>query len=155
MSSKKIYPERASQFELIRDTVWPDSTTGTLKHLKTGASWFTLEDAVRDRKIPGETCIPSGVYQLRMTMSPRFGRVMPILLRVPGFEGVRVHAGNWAKDTEGCILLGKGLVTAPQRMLQSSRKAVNEFEVLLREELTRGEVWMRVVDVTEAKQRAA
>lgn len=71
---------------------------------------FTLEDVVRE--LPGSpvsTCqIASqiGTYQVTIDFSNRFQRQMPHVLNVPGFDGIRIHSGNSAADTEGYILLG-------------------------------------------------
>lgn len=73
----------------------------------------TLEDCVRKigaggkGKIKGKTAIPAGRYLITLTRSPRFKRVLPLLHDVPYFDGVRIHAGNTAADTDGCILVGE------------------------------------------------
>ena len=68
---------------------------------------FTLEDELRDRsvKVYGKTCIKADRYEVVLTVSNRFKRLMPLLLNVPMFEGIRIHGGNTSVDTLGCILV--------------------------------------------------
>ncbi len=51
--------------------------------------------------------IPQGWYKIQVTRSPKFGRLLPLLYYVPGFEGIRIHAGNNRDHTSGCILVGE------------------------------------------------
>ncbi|HEX2594704.1 MAG TPA: DUF5675 family protein [Rhizomicrobium sp.] len=86
---------------------------------------FSLEDEISDVKVPGRTCIPEGRYQIRLTWSPKFNRVLPELVDVPGFTGVRIHAGNTKDDTAGCVLLG---VQRSGVNLVQSRPAVEQLQ---------------------------
>ena len=76
----------------------------------------TLEPTWRDYahgayKVKGRSAIPEGRYAVVISYSPKFKAWLPILLGGPEFnrkwKGIRIHAGNTAKDTEGCILVGK------------------------------------------------
>jgi hypothetical protein len=74
---------------------------------------------VKKLKVYGETAIPSGVYELKLSNSPKFAnRVwgkkykgqVPEILDVKGFSGIRIHPLNTAKDSLGCIGVGKNTV---------------------------------------------
>lgn len=67
---------------------------------------YTVEDAIRKVKVQNMTAIPAGEYKVILSMSNRFKKILPEVLNVPGFTGVRIHAGNSSKDTEGCIIVG-------------------------------------------------
>jgi hypothetical protein len=89
---------------------------------------YTLEDKVRPVKIAGKTAIPSGRYEVIINFSQRFQKQLPLLLNVPNYEGVRIHSGNKAADTEGCILVGE---TKTENFVGESRWAFNRlFEKL-------------------------
>jgi hypothetical protein len=82
----------------------------------------TLEDYNRDfnkdgdlndkgeTKVYGQTAIPFGTFKVIMNMSNRFKKVMPLLLDVPHFAGIRIHAGTKAEHSHGCILVGKNTI---------------------------------------------
>lgn len=109
----------------------------------------TLEPAWRDVgpgrpgvKIPGRTAIPEGRYPAVITWSPRFRAWLPLLLHVPMFEGIRIHAGNTPDDTAGCIL--PGVSRSPGRVSESAA-AVQRIKNLIVRAKQRGEgVWIRI-----------
>jgi hypothetical protein len=100
---------------LLREPTVEGCTLGSLYVDGHWALW-TLEDAIREVpglpvaswKIPRQTAIPAGRYRVRLTLSNRFQRVLPLIESVPGFDGVRIHHGNTIHDTDGCPLVGTG-----------------------------------------------
>lgn len=111
--------------------------TETIGDLFVDGRWFchTLEDRLREVKVYGETAIPDGWYGVILSWSPRFKQVLPELLDVPGFLGIRIHPGNTHRDTEGCILVGDEIGPAS---IYKSRQAFNRLMPLLSEGQERG-----------------
>jgi hypothetical protein len=118
------------------------SETTTLGQLLVNGHFtcYTLEDKDRDLvqtmkpadiakiKVFAKTAIPAGRYQVVITYSNRFKKDLPLLLNVPGYEGVRIHSGNKPEDTEGCILVGN---TQATNWVGESRPAMLSLMALL------------------------
>lgn len=133
------------ELKLLRKYKKPTYTIGTLS---VDGAYFcdTLEDRVRDlvieRKVKGSTAIPAGRYRVILNWSPRFKKPLPLLLDVPHFEGIRIHAGNTAKDTEGCILVGRN--TQPGTLTDSKATMAELMQVLTSANNRKEEMWITV-----------
>jgi hypothetical protein len=134
------------QLNLQREESSPKSTPGKL-YIDGTFECYTLEDVVREIpgrpvsewKIKKETAIPVGKYRVIITPSPkRKGRLMPLLLNVPGFAGIQIHSGNDAEDTEGCILLGTYRESAD--IIRGSTEAFRKFFEKLKAALDKSEL---------------
>ena len=127
-------------------------TIGELTH--TGVHiCYTLEDKDRDLtqqmslqeiekiKVPGRTAIPAGRYEVIIDMSVRFKKLMPLIKDVPGFKGIRIHSGNVAGDTEGCLLVGrkKGI-----NIIYESKLAYFDIYGVIHEALQREQVFITI-----------
>lgn len=100
----------------------------SLEDTDRGLEQYMSVGEIMTKKLAGQTAIPAGDYKITRTYSPRFKRLVPQIMNVKGFAGVRVHAGNTAADTEGCVLLGDNTQVG---RLANSRKRVTEFETKL------------------------
>ncbi len=115
---------------------------------------FTLEDDAHDgAKVPGETAIPLGVYRVLVNYSQRFQTLMPLLIGVPGFTGIRIHAGNGPKDTAGCILVGLARVGAAT--IESSKAALNMLLPRIQKALQSEDVWITIEHAPTEEKRLA
>lgn len=123
----------------------------TIGKLEVDGSYFcwTLEDVVRPAgvKVPGATAIPAGTYPVQITWSPRFKVWMPLLVGVPNFSGIRIHAGNRHSDSDGCILVG---FDRDGETIGRSRLAYQELYKTINEALETGEpVFIEIVNQFE------
>lgn len=112
---------------------------------------YILEDVVREVpgmpveqwKIAGKTAIPTGDYEVIITLSNRFKRDLPLLKDVPGFAGIRIHPGNTAEDTEGCLLPGTHR-SADSTSVLHSRVAFDDLFMIISMNLLVGKIFLTV-----------
>ena len=119
------------------------SDVATIGKLYIDGEYFceTLEDKDRfleagGKKEYSKTAIPRGVYSVVLNESTRFKKLMPLLLNVPQFEGIRIHSGNKPEDTDGCILVGR---TRRSNFIENSRDAFNDLMAILEKAIASGE----------------
>lgn len=90
----------------------------------------TLEPPLKGNGSHPKGAIPRGVYGVEVTWSPRFRRMLPLVCGVPGFSGIRIHAGNTVSDTMGCILVGwntdVGRLTSSRAALEKLLGLIND-----------------------------
>jgi len=134
------------RLELKRREFTDKSTVGSL-YVDGVFECFTLEDVIRAPgvKVQGQTAIPYGEYRVTWERSPRFSKIAgrdfftPRLHDVPGFEGVLMHSGNTAEDTEGCIILGRTYLASHPDFVGESRAACAAFYAKVEAAWNRGE----------------
>jgi hypothetical protein len=129
------------EMRVTRQVFTDESTIGELT-IDGVHQCFTLEDKVRDEKIFGQTAIPAGRYEVTVSFSNHFKKKLPLLMNVPNFEGVRIHPGNTAKDTKGCILVG---MTKGTNVVSNSRDA---FDALFAKILAAAEQEKVFIEIT-------
>lgn len=144
-------PDRLIIWRRIAATAGAAATLGVATFA--GHHYATVEDQVRVLtdcsrttcvgKVPGKTAIPAGVYEVRDTWSPRFGRMMLEVVGVPGFTGIRIHSGNTADDTEGCLIPG---LRATPSGVSYSVPAVKKLNADVRAKLKTGKMWIKITD---------
>ena len=129
------------------------ATVGTLTDAHGEHLCYTLEDVVREVeglpvlswKVRGRTAIPRGTYRVMFVDSPRFGPNTLSLRDVPGFDAIRMHAGNTAADTDGCILLGLGATESGTLTGGSSKPALEKVKAMVHAAIDYGDtVWLEV-----------
>jgi hypothetical protein len=124
---------------LLRDTYTDKSTTGELS-LNGVQSLWTLELPNKDG-LPG-SCIPQGTYNVISYPSPRFKRLMPLLVGIPGRSNIEIHWGNSPADTDGCILLGR---TRDTDYIGQSRMAFDDFWAKAQDAIEAGNCWITII----------
>ena len=128
----------------------PSSAKSTIGELDINGvrECYVLEDVDRflekgGIKIPGRTAIPRGIYRIILDWSDRFKCLMFLLVDVPGFTGVRIHAGNTAENTDGCLLTGQ---TKEKDFVGQSVAALKNLTMKILSAMLRGEsVWIEIV----------
>ena len=113
----KLYIDGVYQWDVIEDT-------------DRGLDDKMKESEILKKKIKGQTAIPTGVYPVVITYSPKYKKPMPLIDKVKGYSGIRIHSGNTAKDTEGCLIVGKNKEVG--KVLES-RKTYNALFKILTE----------------------
>jgi hypothetical protein len=130
------------KIKVVREVFTDKSTIGSL-YLNDVFFCYTLEDkdrgldqsqsvfTIQAKKLFGITAIPYGKYQLIVNKSPKFGRLLPRLQGIKGFDGVLIHRGNSAEHSHGCILVGYKKGT--DCIMESTKAEADLITILQRE----------------------
>ena len=102
----------------------------TLEDTDRGLDDSMTEKEIKAKKIKDNTAIPTGIYPVKITYSPKYKKLMPLVDNVKGYLGIRIHSGNTHKDTSGCLLVGKNKEVG--KVLES-RKTFNALYKILTE----------------------
>ena len=151
------------KLKLIRDIFTDTETLGKL-FIDDVFFCYTLEDRLRhlkdsdsveyikNIKVQGKTAIPSGEYRVILSISNRFGRLMPEVLNVKGFAGIRIHGGNTSLDSEGCILVAENRFINKQNPIKKSifnwiqKSKINDLTCVIQKAINKSEkVYINII----------
>ena len=112
----------------INDEYFCDTIEDTDRGLKSSMS----VEYIKKKKVYAKTAIPTGTYKIEMTYSNKFKRILPLLVDVKGFSGIRIHRGNTEIDSSGCIIVGENKVKG--KVINSTRYEISLVKRLLDED---------------------
>lgn len=113
----------------------------TLEDTDRGLDQNMSLDKIKNLKVKAHTAIPTGVYEIKMTYSPKYKRIMPLINNVPGYEGIRIHAGNTHEHTEGCVLVGFNKAVGK---VLNSKETFEQLYKYLEEECKNNKVYIKI-----------
>ena len=132
----------------VNGDYWCDTLEDTDRNLYQGMG----TEWIRQKKVPGETAIPYGRYRITLKVqSPKYSKkksydkikgYLPRLLEVPGYQGILIHIGNYPKDTDGCILVGKN--TKKGAVMESTKTFWSLYDVLKAADDRGEEIWITI-----------
>ena len=108
----------------------------TVEDTDRGLTQTMTSQQIAVKKVYGKTAIPTGRYKVTLTFSNKFKRVLPLVNDVNGFAGIRIHAGNTADDSLGCIIVGEnkikgGVVNSKVTLERLMAKLIGQTNILL------------------------
>lgn len=108
----------------------------TVEDTDRGLTQTMTSQQIAVKKVYGKTAIPTGRYRVTLTYSNKFKRVLPLVNDVNGFAGIRIHAGNTADDSLGCIIVGEnkikgGVVNSKVTLERLMAKLIGQTNILL------------------------
>lgn len=135
-------------------SVFTDTTTLGKMYVNNDFFAYTLEDKDRNqngdirKKVKGQTAIDDGSYEVVLNFSNNFKKYLPLLLKVPCFEGVRIHGGNTCNDSLGCILIGEH--SNMQDKIWNCASKVNGLVALIKSVEKKEKVWIEITKEVNA-----
>lgn len=104
-------------------------------------SKMPLQEILR-KKIKKETAIPTGKYEVGLTFSNKYQQIMPEIINVPGYVGIRIHPGNHKDHTEGCLLVGE---IAGKDAIKNSRSTFRALFSLMKEAIKKEKIFIEII----------
>jgi len=137
------------ELKVVRSIRNVASTLGTM-YINDEFFAYTCEDTVRNlngdrsKKIKGQTAIDAGRYEVVLSYSDHFQKYLPLLLKVPCFEGIRIHGGNTSEDSLGCILIGAN--SDLKSCISNCASKVNSLVATLKTIEKKEKIWIEIVE---------
>lgn len=131
---KRLY--KKSEYTIGKMYIDGEYFCDTVEDTDRGLSQNMKNSTIEAKKIYGKTAIPTGKYTVVVTFSPKFQRYLPLLKDVLGFGGIRIHSGNTAEDSLGCIIVGEnkikgGVINSRQTMEKLMQRLRNEKNITI------------------------